>query len=506
MKSKTTKTNRNIITTILPITLITITCISTTQAGQPWDQTHKLFPEDAAAFRWFGNSVAVSGNTAVIGAFGDADNGFKSGSAYVFDITTGQQLFKLLPSDGAEADFFGYSVGLSGSTAVIGAYLDDDNGTDSGSAYIFDTNTGQQLFKLLPADGAANDKFGFSVAISGNIAVIGAVLADDNGFNSGSAYVFDTTTGQQLFELLPNDGAEGDNFGFSVAINGNTAIVGAHRDDDNGSDSGSAYVFDITTGQQLSKLLASDGSVGDNFGNAVAINGNTAVIGALRDSSNTGSAYLFDITTGQQLFKFHPADVTLDDNFGFSVAITDKIAVIGSTGNGDDYGSAYVFDTTTGQQLVKLLAVNGSHFDVFGYSVAATGTTAVIGAREDNTNGNASGSAYIFQQRTANLLAITPNPLIAQQQGTFSITHAIPSEQLWLLYSIDGLRQTFIRQLNVVVDIANPKLVVHSRKTDTNGNLQFILPMPQIQFPLDLWFQAAQHSNITNFVPTQLIP
>ena len=374
--------------------------VPSAQAAPPWDQTHKLLPSDGSTRAYFGNSVAVSGNTAVIGAHGDASY---IGSAYVFDITTGQNLFKLLASDGAQADAFGYSVAISGSTAVIGAYLDDDNGPESGSAYVFDTTTGQQLFKLLPTDGAADDKFGNSVAISGNIAVIGSELDDDNGFNSGSVYVFDTTTGQQLFKLLPTDGAEGDNFGYSVALNDNTAVIGSHRDDDNGSDSGSAYVFDITTGHQLFKLLASDGSVADSFGSSVAVNGNTAAIGAFRNGDNgyqSGSAYLFDITTGQQLFKLLPDDGTADDNFGFSVAITGNEAFIGTTGNGSDFGSTYVFDITTGQQIVKLLASDGSQFDEFGYSVAANANnTVVIGARLDGDNGNASGSAYIFHQR-----------------------------------------------------------------------------------------------------------
>ena len=119
----------------------------------------------------------------------------------------GDQLFKLLPNDGAASDFFGYSVAISGTTAIVGAQGDDDNGSNSGSAYLFDTTTGQQIAKLLAKDGAADDRFGRSVAISDAIAIVGSKWDDDNGDKSGSAYLFETATGQQVAKLLPDDGA-----------------------------------------------------------------------------------------------------------------------------------------------------------------------------------------------------------------------------------------------------------------------------------------------------------
>ena len=126
----------------------------------------------------------------------------------------GDQLFKLLPDDGAAYDEFGESVAISGATAIVGASHDDDNGSGSGSAHLFDTTTGQWIAMLLPDDGASGDRFGVSVAISGTTAIVGAYVADnvDNGINSGSAYLFDTITGQQLAKLLPSDGAAFDGF------------------------------------------------------------------------------------------------------------------------------------------------------------------------------------------------------------------------------------------------------------------------------------------------------
>ncbi|MCZ6850066.1 MAG: FG-GAP repeat protein, partial [Planctomycetota bacterium] len=172
-----------------------------------------------------------------------------NGAAVYADL--GDQLAKLLPDDGAANDHFGSSVAISGATAIVGTFHDDDNGPDSGSAYLFDTAMGRQIAKLLPDDGAAEDHFGISVAISGATAIVGAYHTDDNGNWSGSAYLFDTTTGAQIAKLLANDGAAGDFFGWSVAISGATAIVGALGDDDNGSGSGSAYLFDATTGEQI---------------------------------------------------------------------------------------------------------------------------------------------------------------------------------------------------------------------------------------------------------------
>ncbi|MCH8165428.1 MAG: FG-GAP repeat protein, partial [Planctomycetes bacterium] len=219
---------------------------------------------DGAAFDSFGSSVAISpdGIGAIVGARYDDDNGPDSGSAYLFDTTFGEQIAKLLPNDGAEGDNFGLSVAISGATAIVGAWHDNDNGFESGSAYLFDTTTGRQIAKLLPDDGAANDWFGVSVAISGDTAIVGAVFDDDNGDRSGSAYLFDATTGRQIAKLLPNDGAADDVFGDSVAISGATAIAGAPGDDDNGFNSGSAYLFDAAAPGKCPWDLDASGSVG----------------------------------------------------------------------------------------------------------------------------------------------------------------------------------------------------------------------------------------------------
>jgi hypothetical protein len=296
-------------------------------AGSPtasWTQRAKLLASDGAADDWFGWSVAIDGDTVVVGAYGDDDKGSNSGSVYIFTHTVAgsptaswTQRAKLLASDGAADDWFGYSVALDGDTVVVGAYGDDDKGSNNGSVYIFThtvagspTASWTQRAKLLASDGAVDDYFGWSVAIDGDTVVVGAFRDDDKGSNSGSAYIFTrsiagspTASWTQRAKLLATDGAADDWFGYSVALDGDTVVVGARQDDDKGSNSGSAYIFTrsiagspTASWTQRTKLLASDVAADDLFGWSVAIDGDTVVVGANYDDdkgSNSGSAYVY---------------------------------------------------------------------------------------------------------------------------------------------------------------------------------------------------------------------
>ncbi len=377
--------------------MFAVSCAALTASGvcaTTIDET-KLTPSDGAANDYFGISVAITGTTAIVGSMLDDDSGADSGSAYLFDAATGAHIAKLTANDGAAADHFGSSVSISGTTAIVGAYGNDDNGTYSGSAYLFDTATGVQFAKLTANDGAAGDLFGNSVAISGTTAIVGAEGDDDNGINSGSAYLFDSMTGAQIAKLTASDGAELDSFGVSVAISGTTAIVGAFKDDGNGS----AYLFDTVTGAQIAKLTANDGAAGDYFGYSVAISGTTAIVGASMDDvqgTDSGSAYLFDTVTGAQIGKLTANDGAANDHFGVSVAISGTTAVVGAHANdenGADSGSAYFFDLLTGAQIAKLTGV--TEYDNFGLSVAIFGTEAIVGAHR-NVGLNDSGAAYLY--------------------------------------------------------------------------------------------------------------
>jgi WD40 repeat protein len=380
--------------------------VSLAAAGGLGDQLVKLTAALAQAGDQFGISTAISGNTAVVGAHTESGAGANSGAAYLFDVTTGNQLFDLSADDAAAGDQFGFSVAISGNTAIVGARLKDGSFADAGAAYLFDVTTGNQLHKLTADDTKAGDQFGISVAISGNTAVVGASMNDEGGADAGAAYLFDVTTGDQLFKLTADDAAVGDRFGVSVAISGNTAIVGAYWDDDAGLNSGSAYFFDVTTGNQIDKLTADDAAANDYFGYSVAISGKNAIVGAYWDDdagTRAGSAYLFDVATGTQLFELTADDAAAGDIFGYSVAIDGNQAIVGARFDddaGSACGSAYLFDVTTGDQLVKLVADDAAEFDNFGYSVAISGDRCIAGAPADDDSGDGSGSAYLFEGLT----------------------------------------------------------------------------------------------------------
>ncbi|EDY84460.1 Carbohydrate binding domain protein [Verrucomicrobiia bacterium DG1235] len=383
---------------ILNAILSTAACCALASIASAQPQTHKLLPDFETGSASFTSSVAISGNTAIVGNRFDRHNDVQSGAAYLFDASTGTQTAKLTAEDGMRNDSFGVSVAVSGNTVIVGSHLDDDNRSNSGSAYLFDASTGAQIAKLTPDDGALGDHFGHSVAISGNTAIVGSFRDDDNGFNSGSAYLFDTSTGAQIAKLIPDDGAAEDWFGFSVAISGNTAIVGSYGDDDNGVYSGSAYLFDAQTGAQIAKLTPGDGEAYDSFGYSVAISGNTAIVGSYWDYDNenrSGSAYLLDARTGAQIAKLIPGDGAAYDNFGSSVAISGNTAIVGSRSdddNGTDSGSAYLFAVYSGARIAKLTPGDGAPYNSFGYSVSIKGNTAIV----VSTGGEESGAAYLF--------------------------------------------------------------------------------------------------------------
>lgn len=352
-------------------------------------QIAKLTPGDGAERDFFGYSVGISGNVAIVGSYQDDDNGSLSGSAYLFDARTGVLNAKITPEDGAEGDWFGRSVAVSGNTAIVGSSGDDDNGNRSGAAYLFDVRTGSQISKLKPADGAPHDWFGYSVAISGNTAIVGSYSDDDNGSGSGAAYLFDARTGSQISKLRPADGAAFDSFGISVAVSGNIAIVGSYRDDDNGTDSGSAYLFDASTGAQIAKLTSDDGAEGDWFGRSVAMRENTAIVGSPRDDDNglsSGSTYLFEVSTGAQIAKITPGEGAEGDWFGYSVAYDGNTAIVGTPrddDNGSNSGSAYVFSGPNGPPASAINIIKDGEFEndpnrSGPWSVVATGDVDVV--------------------------------------------------------------------------------------------------------------------------------
>lgn len=352
---------------------------------------------------------------------------------------------KLVASDRAANDDFGLSVSISGDYAIIGAHSEDEDAlgintsNSAGSAYIFerDSETGSwvEVQKLVASDRAANDDFGWSVSISGDYAIVGAYLEDEDvsGTNrlstAGSAYIFerDTQTGAwtEVQKLVALDRSEAAQFGFSVFILGDRAVIGAHYalDTDRVLASGAAYIFekDASTGDwaEVQKLVASDPGQQDQFGYSVAISGDYALIGAAfedEDASgmntlgSAGSAYIFarDSETGNwaEVQKIVPSERAVADQFGVSVSISGDYAVVGANLEDEDAsgmntigaaGSAYIFtrDESTGNwgEVQKLVASDRAG-DFFGTVVALNNSDLIIGAPQKNSS---QGAAYIFE-------------------------------------------------------------------------------------------------------------
>ena len=388
----------------------------------------KITASDAEAYGSFGNSVAIDGNTVAICAGGGGVDG--TFGVYVLRTSDGGATYvevaKLTVPDAATYGDFASSVAIDGDTIVIGAA---GAGT-GGAVYVFRTTDGgatyDEVAKLTAADAAADDSFGGSVAIDGDTVVIGATGAS----TGGAVYVFSTSDGgvtyDQVAKLTAADGAADDEFGDSVAIDGDTVVVGANQYSKSGS-TGVAYVFRTTDGWASNteiKLTASDAAVSDLFGTSVAIAGDTVVIGAWGDQDAglmSGSAYVFRTDGGgatyDQVAKLTADDGAAYNSFGISVAIDGDTIVVGAYTPlfATSPGRAYIFQTDNGgatyDQVAKLTADDGATGDQFGMSVAIDGETIVIGASRDNDGGTYSGSAYVFSPPAPTAQpTLTPQP------------------------------------------------------------------------------------------------
>ena len=380
-------------------------------------EVKKLLASDAQESDAFGISVAVSGDTAVVGAPQESAGGVHAGAAYVFQRDQGGtdnwgEVTKLTASDAQEFDFFGLSVAVSGDTVVVGAPVHA-----RGAAYIFERDEGGagnwgEVTKLTASDALAAKFFGIGVAVSGDTVVVSAPGGPEAG---AAAYVFQRDQGGagnwgEVKKLTASNAQAGDNFGQSVAVSGDTVVVGAPGDDAGGN---AAYVFQRDEGGadnwgELKKLTASDAQANDNFGQSVAVSGDTVVVGAPGDDAGGNAAYVFQRDEGGadnwgELKKLTASDAQAFDVFGFSVAISGDTAIV--TGG----GAAYVFERSQGgpgnwgevQKVTASDAEADAHaHDGFG-SVAVNGDTAIVGAPGEDSGGSGAGAAYVFEAKAA---------------------------------------------------------------------------------------------------------
>jgi hypothetical protein len=355
-----------------------------------YQEINKLTASDSSEYDFFGLSVAINGNTVIIGApdnipddsIGNPDlNIGGPGSAYLYnyDGTEWVETTKLTVSDGEKFDYFGVSVALSENTAIVGAPNDDDYG----SSYIFSFD-GMDWLETQKLIGSEGREAGFPVNFNGSTlsnettfyafngiewqattSIEGRILAIDGNralitHNGVYIYTFDGTNWVETTQLMPDDDTSNSLFGFSGNLQGNTAVITARADDENGTSSGSVYIFksDGENWVQTQKLMASDGEAFDYFGASSSLYGNTLIVGATLDDegfAQQGSAYVFTFngTKWVETQKLVASDGEIFDAFGFSVAASEESLFIGtlSDDNGTNSGSVYVFSAQTGEPL-----------------------------------------------------------------------------------------------------------------------------------------------------------
>jgi hypothetical protein len=384
-------------------------------------EINKLIASDTEMSEQFGNAVSISGNRAIVGSHFHYEDGDRVGAAYIYewDGNNWLETAKLLSDTPVIDSFFGKSVSLSGTVAVVGSPRDTNAVvSNTGAIYIFeyDGNNWNQVERLFASDKQTGDEFGTSVSISGTRILAGAPKDDDSSAQSGSAYIFDYDgmDWNETIKLNASDPEENDFFAWSVSLDGNRAVIGAYQDDIplGTTNSGSAYVFDLSVGSwsQTQKLVAVDGLDDSRFGYSVSLSNDRVIIGASNDDEQgdrAGAAYIYDYSqnTWSQSIKLAASDAAAHDFFGWSVSLSGDKAVVGAWGtddNGTNSGSAYSFYNNNGAWTESeiLKPDDGGINDQFGAAVALDGEITIIGSFKDDgidsSSAFDSGAAYVF--------------------------------------------------------------------------------------------------------------
>ncbi|TWT50318.1 hypothetical protein Pla22_30600 [Rubripirellula amarantea] len=409
----------------------------------------------------FGNAVAIDGDFAVVGSYlDDPSSVTSSGSAFVYrrtGETTWTQVAQLtgdLDANGIGVQF-GYSVAIDGDTVAVSAQKDRQNGFQAGAIYVFDRNQGGVdnwglVKKIIGGDTTTRDLFGRSIALSGNTIVVGASVADPVGQSSGAAYVFERNLGGagnwgQSMKLVASNGAAEDRFGQSVSIDGDLIAVGAFRHDGLSNDTGAVYVFGRDTGGagnwgEDKAIEAGDAVLADQFGYSVSIDGGFLAVGARQDDegglNQRGSVYLFGQDEGGvgnwgQVTKILASDALAGDRLGWSVDLSGDRLVDGAIGSdigGSTSGNAYLFENIAGvwTQTRSLSNDKVTAADEYGFAVAVDADVAVVGSWLDNRPSNNSGGAYVFDLHTS---TATVNVSVTEANSEMPLVNRAPANK-----------------------------------------------------------------------------
>jgi len=457
--------------------------------AQDFNEVIKIEASDSSPEDEFGWSLDISGNYAIVGAWGEDEDAAgnntldDAGSVYIIErdnYGNWNEVHKIVASDRAANNRFGISVGISGNYAVVGAQLEDEDASgentleDAGSAYIFERDgygNWNEVQKIVASDRARWHEFGGSVSISGSYAIIGAISDDDMNplIGAGSAYIFtrdDNGNWNEVQKIVASDRAAGDCLGFSLGISGNYAVVGAKTEDEDPQgentmeDAGSAYIFECDEGgtwNEIQKIAASDRDVDDWFGNSVSISGKYVIVSAPYEDEDAsggntlddaGSVYIFERNESgvwNEVQKIVASDRAMNDCFGNSLSLSGDYAIVGAYMEDEDAegentldwaGSEYIFKRDAGgtwNEIRKIVASDRAEENNFGFASGISGNYAMIG--QCHIAGRATGTAYIFEACTP---GTDPDPDNILENGNFEACILSP----WSLYNADYLGVT----------------------------------------------------------------
>lgn len=400
----------------------------------------KITPFDASSGDMFGLSNSLCGNRLIIGSYwDDNENGHDAGAAYIYHFNENEWILedKLIASDGTDNDYFGCSVSIYNDYAIIGAYSDDNFGIQAaGSAYLFSYNgeEWEEQEKFVASSEDRGQFFGYSVAIFDDNAVVGAYGEGprDGYFLAGAAYIYGLRDNrwQEIQRITANDRNRQDIFGYSISICNGDIVVGAPGDDDNGDASGSAYLFSMDNGSwiQVHKLYGEGISPDDSFGRTVKVSGEYVIIGAPFASelyAGQGAAFLFKRSglDWNQTHKILSPRLGVDSRFGSCTSIYGSSAIISSLPS-DNHGTAdLVSFNDENYQYFSIEPPDTTIADGYGTSLDISTQFFVIGAPNDSENGELSGSVYVYKtnflsmpsskpyyKHSPKLVSVYPNP------------------------------------------------------------------------------------------------
>ncbi len=396
-----------------PAGAIGVMLVTAPVAVAQFSPVDQVLPPEPGTFDDFGADVAVLGDRLLVCAPADDDVAPDAGVAFLFDAQTGALVRTLAEPGLSGTDRYAYAAAIGPAAAMVSAWgYNAGGGVTSGAIFLYDPATGEFIDAYAPIGTGSGDRFGFSIDVDGDLAIAGSPSADGAVFSAGAAVLLDMSIPSSvaaLGRLAASDGSLGSDFGFSVAIHGDYALVGAPRDGEVAPSAGAAYLFDISDPlrpAQVAKLTASDGEDFDLYGKAVALHGTIAVVGApdadQSATSGAGAAYVYDISdpsNPREVAVLGEAESGVLGNFGLFVATDGENVLVAAPqydGGASNAGIIFVYDARTGTALGPIRPATPSFGARFGTGLDFAGRQLAVGAPRDDASGVSGGAAYLY--------------------------------------------------------------------------------------------------------------